>query len=127
MIKFMVIYSKKIFGANGRLGKMFEIVYRLSNSSKRHCNPYGKIQKFFLRGSLAPKILKKFMVIHGKEYTPVNFFRIFGANVRFLSSKRCFSAFIFSKRTLATKTLKKFTQKLFFFLSLITMHFLRIL
>ena len=50
--------------------------------------------------TLIPKILKKFIVFSVRKYTSVNFFRIFGAYMGFLTLKTCFSA----QRKSATKS-----------------------
>ena len=64
-----------------------------------YSNNIGKkaiIGKYFLQSPLLlQKIWKNSSPIIVKKYTTVNFFRIFEANLRFLTSKTCFFAFIF--------------------------------
>ena len=48
-----------------------------------------------------------------KKYTSMIFFRIFGANMRFLTSKTSFSAFIFSQAQIGPKNSEKIHRTVF--------------
>ena len=73
-----------------------------------------KISKIFHRLTLAPKILKKFIVIYSKKIHFCDFFRIFRAYELSEKNKSEKNVFEVRKRKLAPKILKKFTEVYFF-------------
>ena len=108
----------RIFGVNVRLRKPFEILNELLRASKRHRDNLAKISKIFLRRILIPKILKKFMVIHGKKNTFLWFFSEFFGSIcareKIKGEKLVFEV---RKRILAPKVLKRIIEVYFFTIS----------
>ena len=100
----------RIFWVNVRSRKIFKFL----KSSKFLWNFLSEILKIFLGHTLTSKIAKKSRSFLMKIYTSVNFFRIFGANMRFLTSKHVFFLLFYLKCSLALKILKKFPEVNFF-------------
>ena len=78
------------------------------------------ILQIFRERTLTPKILKNSMLLMVNIYTSVNFFRIFWTNCHFLTSKTCFSAFLFFQARKSSKNSEKIHRGIYwiYFLSL---------
>ena len=80
---------------------MFQYVVEVIETSPSH--PIKNFKKFSEAHIDFLKFEKNSWSFFIKIYTSVNFFRIFGANVRFLTSKWCFFAFILFRALICSK------------------------
>ena len=115
----------RIFGVKVRHWKIFEIVRRLSDSSKFHRDTLLKISKIFLKCTLTSKILKKFMVIYGIMVHFSEFFRNFWSQCALSNLKNSFFCFYFFQTHISSKNSKKNSENGIILLWM-TMTFFRI-